>query len=298
MRPPRELYHGTPIVYSCELGVCLKCGEPLKVAYVSAVKTVQTLTSVLGIAHRPKRCSEPSCARHEMVYKSAQMFERLIAVKDCLATLITHYPEPQLVLLHQGLHAALQAVQAEYADLRQAAAWLQAIAHILDPDDKPPRTGIEVRQELFTYLDTIPKERQLPPHLEYLYQAILKTTRNYAPGLFHCYDLPGLPRTNNDLESEFRDLNRRLLQTSGQKGLARRTIQRQGAWELIPRPDSLRATVLALSQVNTDNFRQERHRVRTHRQRFRLHTRSPKQSGRQLEQLANRWLALPAQDST
>lgn len=71
MRTPRELYHGTPIVYSCELDICLKCGEPLKVAYVSAaVKTVQTLTGVLGIAHRPKCCSEPSCAQHETVYKS------------------------------------------------------------------------------------------------------------------------------------------------------------------------------------------------------------------------------------
>jgi len=227
-----------------------------------------------------------------------EMFERLTEVKTCLATLMTHYSAPQLVLLHQGLHVALQSVQSEYTDLRQAADWLQAIAQILDPDDKPHRTGIEVRQELFAYLDAIPQEGQLPPDLERLYQTILKTSRNYDPGLFHCYDLPGLPRTNNDRESEFRDLNRRLLQTSGQKGLVRRTIQRQGAWELIPHPGSLHGTILALSQVNMDNFRQERHRVRAHRQRFRLHTRSAKQSRRQLEQLTRRWLALPAQDST
>jgi hypothetical protein len=25
-------------------------------------------------------------------------------------------------------------------------------------------------------------------------------TNNFAPGLFHCYDVEGLPRTNNDLE--------------------------------------------------------------------------------------------------
>jgi uncharacterized protein len=52
----------------------------------------------------------------------------------------------------------------------------------------------------------------------------------------HCYDIPGLPRTNNDRESEFRDLNRRLLSTTGQNGLVKRIIQREGAWELIPRP--------------------------------------------------------------
>jgi hypothetical protein len=30
-----------------------------------------------------------------------------------------------------------------------------------------------------------------------------KVTRNYRPGLFHCYTVPDLPRTNNDLEHEF-----------------------------------------------------------------------------------------------
>ncbi len=28
-------------------------------------------------------------------------------------------------------------------------------------------------------------------------------TGNFAPGLFHCYDVPDLPRTNNDLEHCF-----------------------------------------------------------------------------------------------
>ena len=31
----------------------------------------------------------------------------------------------------------------------------------------------------------------------------LKVTRSYWPGLFHCYDIPDLPRTNNDLEHLF-----------------------------------------------------------------------------------------------
>lgn len=31
----------------------------------------------------------------------------------------------------------------------------------------------------------------------------LKVTASYASDLFHCYDVPGLPRTNNDLEHTF-----------------------------------------------------------------------------------------------
>jgi hypothetical protein len=30
-----------------------------------------------------------------------------------------------------------------------------------------------------------------------------KVTRSYGPGLFHCYDVDDLPRTNNDLEQLF-----------------------------------------------------------------------------------------------
>ena len=31
----------------------------------------------------------------------------------------------------------------------------------------------------------------------------LKVTRSYWPGLFHCYGMPDLPRTNNELEQVF-----------------------------------------------------------------------------------------------
>jgi len=227
-----------------------------------------------------------------------EMFERLTEVEMCLHELIQHYADPQLVQLRQGLHSALQSVQSDYTDLRQAADWLDHISDILDTEEKPVRSGDEVRQELFIYLDDIRKESQDIPRLHDFYHKIHQTTLNYASGLFHHYDLSSVPRTNNDRESEFRDLNRRLLRTTGQKGLVRRMIQRQGAWELIPHPDSLRDTVIALSQVEQEDFRQERQRVRMHRNRFRLHTRSAKQSQKQLKQLVQRWTALPPPDSS
>jgi hypothetical protein len=65
-------------------------------------------------------------------------------------------------------------------------------------------------------------------------------------------------------------------------------LQRDGAWELIPRPDSLPELENAFSQVNPDDFQLERQRVREHRRRFRLHTRSQKQSRTQLNLLEKR----------
>ena len=227
-----------------------------------------------------------------------EMFERLTEVQTCLDALLDHRMDLRLLDLRRGLHNALLSVQPDYSDLRQAADWLEHIADLLDPEGKPDRSATQVRQELFSYLDDVNRESQDSPRLRRFCNKIRQTTLNYTPGLFHCYDIPGLPRTNNDRESEFRDLNRRLLSTTGQKGLVKRIIQREGAWELIPRPDSLRDTVSALSHVDSAEYSQERQRIRRHRARFRLHTRSAKQSRAQLKQLEHRWRVLPSIDTS
>src|SRR5262249_33248527 len=86
------------------------------------------------------------------------------------------------------------------------------------------------------YVHMVLRRPDVTPTLYEFGRHLEKVSRSYWPGLFHCYDVPGLPRTNNELESRFRDTGRRLLRTTGQKGLTQRTLQRQGAWELLPRP--------------------------------------------------------------
>jgi hypothetical protein len=225
-----------------------------------------------------------------------EMVERLTEVVTCLDHLLDHQPEARLAQLRSGLQQALATVQADYALLRQAGDWLQQLAALLDPDGKPQRTGVQVRGEFEAYLAQIEKDSAGAPRLREFSAAIAKVSRSYAPGLFHTYDLPGLPRTNNDRESEFRNLNRRLLRTTGQKGLTRRILQRAGAWELLPHPSTLADTAAALARVATPDLRQEQQRVREHRGRFRLHTRSPKQAQAQLAQLVQRWATLPPVD--
>lgn len=221
-----------------------------------------------------------------------EMFERLTEVKDCLERLSAHHAHPQLVQLQQGLLAALQMAQTNYTLLRQAADWLAHIADLLDPAEKPPRSATQVQQALFAYLEQIKIISKRKPDVQPFFKTIQKTTISYAPGLFYCYDMPGLPRTNNDRESDFRNLNRRLLRTTGQKGLTRRIIQRSGAWELLHRPASLQDTILAFNHVAPQDFKEERQRLRQHRDRFRLHTRSKKQSCLQLTKLEQRWANL------
>jgi len=46
----------------------------------------------------------------------------------------------------------------------------------------------------------------------------LKVSRSYWPGLFHCYSVEGLPRTNNDLEQFFGSCRHHERRATGRKG--------------------------------------------------------------------------------
>jgi ABC-type transporter Mla subunit MlaD len=223
-----------------------------------------------------------------------EMVEQLQEVVRALNQLLHHRSEPRLERLRTGLQQALKMVRADYRDLRQAADWLDQIAETLDPAGKPARTGQEVQTEWQAVLDQILTESETHPCLQPYADTLRSVSASYASGLFHTYDVADLPRTNNARESEFRDLRRRLLATTGQRGASKRLIQRSGAWELIPGPNTLRETTEALSQVAAQDFAEEQQRVRGHRRRFRMHTRSARQAKAQLKDLVRRWKSLPA----
>ena len=221
-----------------------------------------------------------------------EMYQRLTEVVDCLEILLSHISDETLGQLQQGLKDALALVEPDCLNLEHAEIWLKSISNILDPEENEPRTGQVVKTELFAYLKLIRDQSQDNDRLLQFATQIEKTSLNDSPGLFFSYDIPALPRTNNERESEFRDLNRRLLRTTGQKGATKRIIQRSGAWELIPKPDTFEQTVAALSHIDHDEYKQERQRIFIHRNRFTFHTRSAIQSQKHLNDLKERWFRL------
>jgi hypothetical protein len=88
-----------------------------------------------------------------------------------------------------------------------------------------------------------------------------------------------------------------LLRTTGQKGLTLRIVQRQGAWELLPHPDTLHETIRVVSHIVPHKFQDECLRIRQHRNRFRLHTRSPLLAKHQLAHLEDIWNSIPENSS-
>lgn len=63
--------------------------------------------------------------------------------------------------------------------------------------------GNGVRERLRSLLEVMERWQAYSGELAVGIVHLLKVTRSYWSGLFHCYDIEGLPRTNNDLEQVF-----------------------------------------------------------------------------------------------
>lgn len=223
-----------------------------------------------------------------------ETYQRLHQVVTLSTELLSYHYTPRLAQLQRGLRTALAPLAAQYQDLCQGATWLQGIAHILHPADEHLTTSTQVAQRLRAYLDDLLRYPAMTPHLDAFRQHLATVSRSYWPGLFHCYDNVLLPRTNNALESHFRDTQRRLLRTTGQLNLTRRTLQRTGAWELLTPLATETEIQQALQQLQLAQLSQEQLRLRQHLERFRLHSRSTVRLAAQFDNLRQQWRAISA----
>ncbi len=99
------------------------------------------------------------------------------------------------------LTKGLTETAALWSDVQLGYAWVHRAAHLLSNDNN--QTAAEVRQ---AYEDLLAEMEQAPPSSETLatmLSTFRKVTTSYWPGLFHCYDVADLPRTNNELEQYF-----------------------------------------------------------------------------------------------
>ena len=100
-------------------------------------------------------------------------------------------------MLSGGLSATAtlwEPVEAAYDWVFRAAAILANVAG---------RTGSAVKASYQGLLGAMARHAQGAGSLSGALGTFRKVTRSYWPGLFHCYDVPDLPRTDNDLEQLF-----------------------------------------------------------------------------------------------
>jgi hypothetical protein len=114
--------------------------------------------------------------------------------------------------------------------VRVAFASVHAAARILNNEEK--LGAPEVQRRLQALLDAMARDRKKAGKLAPAIDRFLKVSRSYWPGLFHCYSVAGVPRTNNDLEQFFGSSRHHERRATGRKRASSGLVLR-GAVRLI-----------------------------------------------------------------
>jgi hypothetical protein len=100
-------------------------------------------------------------------------------------------------LVTKGLKATVglwPPLQSAYQQVHQA----QQI--LANPEQQ---SGTQVRERYLSYVSQMQQKKAEVGPLSEAMEHFCHITDNFAAGLFHCYDVKGLPRTNNELEHCF-----------------------------------------------------------------------------------------------
>jgi hypothetical protein len=167
----------------------------------------------------------------------------------------------------------LTATEAMWPSICRAFGWVHRAAEVLGAEGP---AGAKVRVELSGLLGAMKRHRKLVGKLGEAVDHFVKVSRSYWPGLFGCYDVAGLPRTNNALEQAFGSHRYHERRATGRKGASPALVLR-GSARLVAglATRSREVKVAELAGADRDRWRrlrseleQRRHR-RVERRRFR-----------------------------
>jgi hypothetical protein len=107
----------------------------------------------------------------------------------------------ELTRLWRLVAKGLTATAALWSPIRAAYSWVHRAARLLANETGAP--GNTVQEQLADLLAEMRREQDTVGPLAPAVAHFLKVSASYWPGLFHCYEVAGLPGTNNDLEHVF-----------------------------------------------------------------------------------------------
>lgn len=113
------------------------------------------------------------------------------------------------------LARGLMDTAALWPDVRVGYHWVHQAAHILSNQEQPEASTVQRR--LGGLLGALTRHQAAAGTLAPALGHFRKVTRSYWPGLFACYTVPDLPRTNNDLEQFFGAYRYHDRRTTGRK---------------------------------------------------------------------------------
>lgn len=186
--------------------------------------------------------------------------------------------------------------------LRQGQQWMITIAHILDAplpefDTSKPsghsHSGAQIQQQLHRYLAKLKKQRGLADGLIEFRQQLMDITDRWEKDLFVCYDIAGVPPTNNALESRFGRLRRDQRRISGRQ-FNTATLLKEGPYLIWECGDSEAQVLARLRRVasNRMDYQRRYKHLCAEQQRRRLRYRLQHRQTQVFHELEVQWSAI------
>lgn len=122
------------------------------------------------------------------------------------------------------LGKGLEATAAAWPEIRGAFTWVRRLAAVLA--NRRGHDAATVRTRFDATIAALARHREALGSLAGALDHFRKVTRSYRPGLFSCYDVADLPRTNNGLEQFFGSYRYHERRCSGRKVACPGTVVR------------------------------------------------------------------------
>jgi hypothetical protein len=135
------------------------------------------------------------------------LHQRLQAIASSLDHLAGQVELPrELMRLRQLIGKGLHQTEALWPAVAEGFEWVRRMASVLG--NAKEQSGRQVRRRWRRILLQMKRKAEqlrgrTETELAEAMQHFVKVSQSYGPGLFPCYDVAGLPRTNNDLEQMF-----------------------------------------------------------------------------------------------
>lgn len=151
------------------------------------------------------------------------MYENLAQITASLTQAQTQHAHPLLTRLLRMTTPYAQQEQT-YLRLTRQQGWFYGLAELFDvpvlaSSQVTTQTGPEVAQNVLDYLDELALLQDDLPEDVSLFRHFRTRSEAWAPGLYWYYELPCLPRTNNDLEVDIGNLKEQYRRITGRRCL-------------------------------------------------------------------------------
>jgi hypothetical protein len=164
------------------------------------------------------------------------------------------------------LRSGLEATAALWPSIALMYAWVWRAAHVLG--ENGPNNASAVRRQLGGLLGAMVRHGVMLGALAGAAAHFVRVSRSYWSGLFHCYEVADLPRTNNDLEHFFGSHRYHERRCSGRKGVSPGLVLRGQARLLAAAATRHRAfSVAELAQVDRSRCEELRRQLEARQQR-------------------------------